>query len=116
VAITEAQVLDAIRESVGDVDAATGDPPDPVTDGVIYQNIDTWWAMHEAKDLVASGLRAAYTRRDAIRRVMAVLVQKRFDTADNLSGLSIRGNQVYLHYQDMLLGANADVVFLEKKS
>lgn len=108
-ALVEDDVKQAIIDSVGDVDPTTGDAPTDAEDGVIALSIDVWWEMFASKDTVGPGLRMAYVRREAIRRVLAVLAQKRFDVADNLSGLSIRAGQIYKHYQDMLTEANEEI-------
>lgn len=106
-------IWQAIIDSVGDVDPTTGDTPTDPDSGAISLGIETWWELYASKDLVGPGLRAAYTRRDAIRRVMAILAQRRFDVADNLSGLSIRAGQIYRHYQDMLDGSKDEIKALE---
>lgn len=112
-ALVEDDVKQAIIDSVGDVDPTTGDSPTDAEDGVIALSIDTWWEMFASKDTVGPGLRTAYVRREAIRRVLAVLAQKRFDVADNLSGLSIRAGQIYKHYQDMLADVAQEIKTVE---
>ncbi len=114
-ALTEEEILEVIILSIGDVNPVTGDsPPSPPSNGVLAQLVPVLWNKYQAKDGIAPGLRELYTRRDALRRVMAIGAQKWFDTADNLSGLSIRGSQIYKHYQDMYDCAKAEITAVEK--
>jgi hypothetical protein len=110
VALTTDDIFQIITETVGDVDPSTGDPTTATT-GVIARSIELWWDSYEAFS-GSPALRMALVRKQAIRRVMAVLAQKRFDVADNLSGLSIRANQVYQHYQEMYNCARDEVNYL----
>jgi hypothetical protein len=107
VALTTDDIFQIITETVGDVDPTTGDPTTATT-GVIARSIELWWESY-ATFAASPALRMALVRKQAIRRVMAVLAQKRFDVADNLSGLSIRGNQIYQHYQEMYNCARDEV-------
>ena len=114
-ALTEEEVIQIIILTVGDVDPVTGDyPPQTPATGVLENLVPMLWAKYQAKDGIAAGLRELYVRRDAYRAVMAIGAQKWFDTADNLSGLSIRGSQIYKHYQDMYDCAKAEIEAVEK--
>jgi hypothetical protein len=114
VALTEEEILEVIILSIGDVDPVTGDsPPVAPAVGVLESLVPMLWRKYEAKDTIAAGLRELYTRRDSLRRVMAIGMQKWFDTADNLSGLSIRGSQIYKHYQDMYDCSKAEITAVE---
>jgi hypothetical protein len=113
VALDVDDIRQLIIDSVGDVYPTTGDAPTDPDDGVIATNFDAWWELFASKDTVGPGLRMAYTRREAIRRVLAVGAQKWFDVADNLSGLSIRAGQVYKHYQDMLADTGDQIKAIE---
>jgi len=114
VALSEDQIQELIIASIGDVMADTGDTPTVEGTGVLATLVPLLWEQYEAKDTVAPGLRELYVRRDSLRRVMAVLAQKRFDVADNLSGLSIRGSQIYQHYQAMYDCAQKEIAAAEK--
>jgi hypothetical protein len=115
VPLTEEQVLEVIILEIGDVDPITGDSPPAVpASGVLEALVPVLWTKYYAKDGIAPGLRELYTRRDALRRVMAIGMQKWFDTADNLSGLSIRGSQIYKHYQDMYDCSKAEIKAVEE--
>jgi hypothetical protein len=73
VPITEAQAQARIVLIVGDVDPATGAPPDFPEDGLLALNIAALWDYHAAADGVFVGLRAMYVERDAIEAVLGVL-------------------------------------------
>lgn len=114
-AFSDEEVIEVIILTIGDVDPLTGDhPPVAPAVGVLERLVPMLWAKYWAKDGTAAGLRELYVRRDGLRAVMAVGAQKWFDTADNLSGLSIRGSQIYKHYQDMYDCAKAEITAVEK--
>lgn len=114
-ALDEDEIQEVIILSIGDVDPVTGDtPPSVPANGVLEQLVPVLWEKYEAKDTIAPGLRELYVRRDSLRRVLAIGAQKWFDTADNLSGLSIRGSQIYKHYQDMYDCAKMEIAAVEK--
>lgn len=97
-----------ILSEVGDVDP-NGDATTDLSVGVIAAQMDNLWERHAAWDQVRGGLRELHVRRDAIRIVLAVLATRVYDAADNIDGASMRANQIWQHYTDMLKDTEAEI-------
>lgn len=112
---TADDIKEAILIEVGDVVRETGDAPASPQAGLLYNQIDSIWDRYAAKDQVAPGLRALYTKRDCLRIILGVLAQKRFDSADVLAGMTFKVGQIWTHYQDLLTCCKDEIASVEKK-
>lgn len=112
--ITADDLKDLIIAEIGDLDPATLGAPSPGT-GLLEANIDAIWDRYAAKDQVAPGLRAAYTRRDCIRLVRGAFSRRAFDVSDVLAGLTMKAGQIWAHLQDMHQSALDEIAALERK-
>jgi hypothetical protein len=115
VAITAIEIRNQITLEIGDIDPLTSDPPALPVDGLIYQRIDFLWRRYASKDAIAPGLRELYTKRAAIRMILAVMVQRRFDVSDVLTGFGMKANQIWEHYQEMHACVKAEIEATEAK-
>lgn len=87
-----------IIQQVGDVDANTGDPVSPLAEGsggIILQNADRIWSMHEGKfalPFYGGTLFNYYFKRDAVALVIGVL-ESRVDFSAVGTAMSVKLNQ-----------------------
>lgn len=113
--ITAADIKEQIILECGDIAEGSIDPPAVPQDGLIARNIDRVWTMYAAKDTVAPGLRALYTKRAVLRMILAQLGRRTFDVSDVLAGLTIKANAIWQHYWDLHECCKGEIDVVEKQ-